>query len=115
VGIRVIIVVEDSAALHQSCLLPILYRELVVQTQEVIRQGLNQEHRLLTMRLPAPRSSWPAPSRTAWTCSGNSSRMYWASSPTSDTPGPGGLDPSAGVDLLSRHQGPALRHPSHCS
>lgn len=49
VGIRVIIVVEDSPR-YQSCLLPILYRELVVQTQEVIRQGLNQEHRLLTMR-----------------------------------------------------------------
>jgi len=49
VGIRVIIVVEDSPR-YQSSLLPILYRELVVQTQEVIREGLNQEHRLLTMR-----------------------------------------------------------------
>lgn len=49
VGIRVIIVVEDSPR-YQSCLLPILYRELVVQTQDVIREGLNQEHRLLTMR-----------------------------------------------------------------
>ena len=49
VGIRVIIMVEDSPR-YQSCLLPILYRELVVQTQEVIREGLNQEHRLLTMR-----------------------------------------------------------------
>lgn len=49
VGIRVLIMVEDSPR-YQSCLLPILYRELVVQTQEVIRQGLNQEHRLLTMR-----------------------------------------------------------------
>lgn len=49
VGIRVIIVVEDSPR-YQSSLLPILYRELVVQTQDVIREGLNQEHRLLTMR-----------------------------------------------------------------
>lgn len=49
VGIRVIIMVEDSPR-YQSSLLPILYRELVVQTQDVIREGLNQEHRLLTMR-----------------------------------------------------------------
>lgn len=48
-GIRVIIVVEDSPR-YLSGLLPILYRELVVQTQDVIREGLNQEHRLLCMR-----------------------------------------------------------------
>lgn len=49
VGVRVIIVVEDSPV-YLSSLLPALYRELVVQTQDVIREGLNQEHRLLTMR-----------------------------------------------------------------
>jgi len=48
-GIRVIIFVEDSAE-YISSLLPILYRELVTQTQAVMEEGLNEEHRLLAMR-----------------------------------------------------------------
>jgi hypothetical protein len=48
-GIRVILFVEDSP-LYISTLLPVLYRELVSQTQSVLEEGLNEEHRLLTMR-----------------------------------------------------------------
>jgi hypothetical protein len=48
-GIRVILFVEDSP-IYLSSLLPIFYRELVLQTQANIEQGLNEEHRLLTMR-----------------------------------------------------------------
>ncbi|MEW5722635.1 MAG: PEP/pyruvate-binding domain-containing protein [Thermodesulfobacteriota bacterium] len=48
-GVRVIIFVEDSP-LYLSSLLPILYRELVGQTQEVLEEKLNEEDRLLTMR-----------------------------------------------------------------
>jgi len=48
-GIRVIIAVEDSPA-YISSLLPILYKELVRQTQAVMGEVLNEEHRLLAMR-----------------------------------------------------------------
>lgn len=48
-GIRVIVFVEDSPE-YVSSLLPILYRELVLQTQSVMEEGLNEEHRLLAMR-----------------------------------------------------------------
>ncbi len=48
-GIRVILFVEDSPY-YLSSLLPILYRELVGQTQAVLEGTLNEEHRLLTMR-----------------------------------------------------------------
>lgn len=48
-GIRVILFVEDSPV-YISALLPVLYRELVCQTQAVLEEGLNEEHRLLTMR-----------------------------------------------------------------
>ena len=48
-GVRVIIFVEDSPA-YVSALLPILYKEVVSQTQSVMEEGLNEEHRLLTMR-----------------------------------------------------------------
>ncbi len=48
-GIRVILFVEDSPQ-YLSLFLPILYKELVIQTQSVLEEGLNEEHRLLTMR-----------------------------------------------------------------
>jgi len=48
-GIRVIIYVEDSPE-YLSALLPLVYRELVSQTQAVMEEGLNEEHRLLAMR-----------------------------------------------------------------
>ncbi|MFW2366389.1 MAG: PEP/pyruvate-binding domain-containing protein, partial [Desulforhopalus sp.] len=48
-AIRVIIFIEDSPD-YLSSLLPALYQELVTQTQAVMEQGLNQEHRMLAMR-----------------------------------------------------------------
>ena len=48
-GIRVILFVEDSPE-YTSAILPILYRELVIQAQAVMEEGLNEEHRLLAMR-----------------------------------------------------------------
>ena len=48
-GIRVILFIEDSPE-YLSSLLPIIYRVLVKQTQAVMDEGLNEEHRLLTMR-----------------------------------------------------------------
>jgi CheY-like chemotaxis protein len=48
-GIRVILFVEDSP-IYISSLLPVLYKELVTQTQAILGHGLNEEHRLLTMR-----------------------------------------------------------------
>lgn len=48
-GVRVILFVEDSP-LYRSSLLPVLYKEVVKQIQAVMEQGLNDEHKLLTMR-----------------------------------------------------------------
>ena len=48
-GVRVILFVEDSP-IYMSSLLPILYKEVVRQTQAVMEEGLNESHRLLTMR-----------------------------------------------------------------
>ena len=47
--VRVILLVEDSPQ-HRSALLPMLYSELVEQTQSVLAEGLNESHRLLKMR-----------------------------------------------------------------
>ena len=47
--VRVLILVEDSP-LYTSYLLPRIYKEVVNQTQEVLEESLNQDHRLLKMR-----------------------------------------------------------------
>ncbi|MFC1863482.1 PEP/pyruvate-binding domain-containing protein [Thermodesulfobacteriota bacterium] len=48
-GVRVLILVEDSS-FYYSSFLPFIYKEIVRQTQSVLAAGLNEEHRLLTMR-----------------------------------------------------------------
>jgi CheY-like chemotaxis protein len=48
-GIRVVLFVEDSPA-YISSLLPVLYKELVSQTQAIMEYRHHEEHKLLTMR-----------------------------------------------------------------
>lgn len=47
--VRVIIYVEDSA-FYRSMFLPLIYNEVVGQTQSVLDESLNERHRLLRMR-----------------------------------------------------------------
>ncbi|MBT3178470.1 MAG: phosphoenolpyruvate synthase PpsA [Desulfobacula sp.] len=47
--VRVVILVEDSPY-HYSSFLPVLYKQIVMQTQSVIDESINEEHRLLKMR-----------------------------------------------------------------
>ncbi len=48
-NVRVIILVEDSPY-HFSSFLPVLYKQIVLQTQSVIEESINEEQRLLKMR-----------------------------------------------------------------
>lgn len=48
-NVRVVILVEDSPY-HYSSFLPVLYKQIVMQTQSVIGESINAEHRLLKMR-----------------------------------------------------------------
>ena len=47
--VRVLIMVEDSP-IYYSSILPLLYKEIVLQTQAVMEDSLNDEHRILRMR-----------------------------------------------------------------
>ncbi len=47
--VRVVILVEDNAAYYSS-MLPLLYKEIVTQTNAVMEESLNEEHRILRMR-----------------------------------------------------------------
>ena len=53
--VRVLLLVEDSP-LYRSILLPLIYKEVVNQTQAILEEGLNEEHRLLKMRAAAQNS-----------------------------------------------------------
>jgi DNA-binding NarL/FixJ family response regulator len=46
---RILLLVEDSP-LYRSYFLPRIYREVVHQTQKILEESLNEEHRLLKMR-----------------------------------------------------------------
>jgi CheY-like chemotaxis protein len=48
-SVRVLLLVEDSPV-YRSFLLPLLYKEVMRQTQAVLDESLNEEHRLLKMR-----------------------------------------------------------------
>ncbi len=48
-GVRILLLVEDSP-LYRSFFLPLIYREVVHQTQSVLEESLNEDHRLLKMR-----------------------------------------------------------------
>ncbi len=49
VGVRVIIIVEDSIKFYSSYL-PLLYSEIMTQTRALMAEGLNLSHKLLRMR-----------------------------------------------------------------
>jgi CheY-like chemotaxis protein len=99
-GVRVILFVEDSP-IYASVLLPILYKEVVRQIQNVMQEGLNEEHRLLTMRA-RPKILYAKSFEEA-------TNLYEQFEPyvlgvISDVrfPRNGKLDDNAGVTLLSR-------------
>ena len=99
-GVRVILFVEDSP-LYISSILPILYREVVSQTQEVMEEKLNEEDRLLTMRARAKIMVAETYEEAV--------AVYEKYKPfilgvISDVrfPHQGKLDPTAGIDLLNK-------------
>lgn len=47
--VRIIIYIEDSP-IYSASMLPLLYKEIVTQTQAVMDDSLNEEHRILKMR-----------------------------------------------------------------
>jgi DNA-binding NarL/FixJ family response regulator len=104
--VRVIIMVEDSP-IFSSSLLPLLYKEIVSQTQAVMEDTVNEEHRLFRMRA-RPKIVWAENYEEA-------ENLYRRFKPfllgvLSDVrfPRNGKLDGDAGLDLLRmiRHETP---------
>ena len=106
--VRVIVLVED-APVHYSSLLPILYKEIVTQTQAAMEESVNDEHRIFRMRARPKILVAQTYEEAVDLC-----RRYqpYLLSVLSDVRFPRGgvMDEKAGVDLLSmiRAQNPDL-------
>ena len=102
-AIRVIIFIEDSPE-YLSSLLPLLYQELVSQTQEVMEEGLNHEHRMLAMRA-RPKILLAHSFETALQLFENFEPFVLGVISDARFPRKGKLDGEAGVHLLKKiHQ-----------
>ncbi len=97
--VRVIILVEDSPS-YLSSFLPLLYNAIVRQTQAVLDEGLNEEHRLLKMRA-RPKILIAADYEAALNLFERYQEFIFAIISDTRFPRNGQLDDEAGVALLS--------------
>ncbi len=106
--VRVILLVEDSP-LYRSQLLPMLYAEVVRQTQSVLDEGLNEKHRLLKMRA-RPKILTAASYEEAIAIFEKYRQYIFCVLSDVRFPKNGILDEKAGVDLLAefRYEQPDL-------
>lgn len=101
-NIRVIIFVEDSP-FYLSSLLPVLYRELVLQTQAVMDDSLNEKDRLLRMRT-RPKILVAENYEQAWHLYEKYKKYLFCVISDVRYEKEGKEDPQAGISLLTRIQ-----------
>jgi len=95
----VIVLVEDSP-MYRSSLLPMLYKEVVSQTNAVMEESLNEEHKILRMRA-RPKILTAATYEEAWDLYTRYKPYLLAFLSDVRFPRNGEIDPSAGFTLLS--------------
>lgn len=98
--VRVLILVEDSPV-YSSFLLPLIYKEIVKQTQGVLEVGLNEEHRLLKMRA-RPKILLAETYEEAFAFSEKYRDFLLGVISDTRIPKNGKLNPDAGFELLSQ-------------
>ena len=98
--VRVIILVEDAPE-YLSTFMPLLYNAVVRQTQEVLDEGLNEEHRLLKMRA-RPKILVAATYEAALELFERYHKFVFAIISDTRFPKGGRLDDNAGVSLLAK-------------
>ncbi|MBF0199950.1 MAG: hypothetical protein HQK66_01300 [Desulfamplus sp.] len=99
-NVRVIIFVEDSP-LYISSLLPYIYKEIVMQTQAVMDESLNEKDRILRMRT-RPKILLAENYEDAWSLYQKYSRYLLCVISDVRFPQKGIDDPHAGVKLLTK-------------
>lgn len=97
--VRVLLLVEDSPQ-YYSYFLPLIYREIVQQTQALLGVGLNEEHRLLRMR-SRPKIMLAETYEEAMSLSQKYRSFLMGVFSDTRFPRNGKLDNEAGVDFLT--------------
>ncbi|MCX6137958.1 MAG: histidine kinase [Ignavibacteriales bacterium] len=97
VGVQTVIVVEDSVKYYSS-ILPIIYTEMLKQSQRLISEGINLTHKFLRMRA-RPKILLTSTYEEAWSCYEQYSEFMLGVISDIDFPRMGTADPQAGIAL----------------
>ncbi len=99
-GVRAILLVEDSIRFY-SAYLPLLYTEVMQQTQQLMAEGLNLSHKLLRMRA-RPKVLLAGSFEEAWDYYSRFKESLLAVISDSDFPWEGRVQPGAGIEFVRR-------------
>ena len=97
VGVQVIIFIEDNVRYYSSYL-PIIYTEILNQSQRLISEGINLTHKFLRMRA-RPKILLCSNYEEAWTAFENYKELVLGVISDIDFPRNGKQDPKAGIDF----------------
>jgi CheY-like chemotaxis protein len=97
VGVQTVIVVEDSVKYYSS-ILPIIYTEILKQSQRLISEGINLTHKFLRMRA-RPKILLSSTYEEAWSYYEQYSEFMLGVISDIDFPRNGTADPEAGLKL----------------
>ena len=98
VGVQTIIVIEDNVK-HYSSFLPIIYTEILKQSQRLISEGINLSHKFLRMRA-RPKIMLCNTYEEAWTCYQRYKEFMLGIISDIDFPHNGVQDPQAGIEFI---------------
>jgi CheY-like chemotaxis protein len=98
VGVQTLIVIEDNVK-NYSSFLPIIYTEILKQSQRLISEGINLSHKFLRMRA-RPKIMLCNTYEEAWTCYQRYKEFMLGIISDIDFPHNGVQDPHAGIELI---------------
>ena len=97
VGVQTVLVIEDSVRFYSS-ILPIIYTEILKQSQRLISEGINLTHKFLRMRA-RPKILLCSTYEEAWTSFQEYREFTLGVISDVDFPRAGAQDPRAGLDF----------------
>lgn len=97
VGVQTIIVIEDNEK-HYSSFLPVIYTEILKQSQRLISEGINLSHKFLRMRA-RPKIMLYRTYEEAWECYQQYKEYMLGIISDIDFPHNGVQDPQAGIEF----------------
>ena len=110
VGVQTVLVIEDSVRFYSS-ILPIIYTEILKQSQRLISEGINLTHKFLRMRA-RPKILLCSTYEEAWTYFQEYREFTLGIISDIDFPRDGTQDPRAGIEFARAVKSRAGGHPA---